>query len=284
MKQLVLFLLLSSFILNAQILDKSNVWHEMETRYIVCKSPKCEKDIQVITNIYSIEKDTTISNKIYSKIKDTIFYSDGKYTLSTPGCIRQDGKKVYFRPSSLDELLIYDFSLQIGNTFSTYSQLYTVTSVDSIIINGNKYLQIQLIDMDDAIAERNDTLQWIEGIGAKEGFLYPINAEGLLLCFYNNSGLVYQNNKGYECKEISAGVKTKNNLAQIRLYPNPSNGFVNIEGISRIESVQLFDIYGKKIMERKQNSDSSILLNLANLPKGIYFIKTNSITKKLIIK
>jgi hypothetical protein len=279
----ILFLFVLTRTTLAQMLDKTNMWYERETRYIVCKSANCKNDVQTVTNIYTLGKDTIIGGKSYSKIIDTIYSENGQYIISSPGCIRQEGKKFYFRPSYLDELLIYDFSLLVGSTFSTYSQLYTVTKLDSIKLSGKNYLSIQLIDKEDLYPENNDTLNWIEGIGAEEGFLYPVNAKGLLLCFYNSQDLIYQNQSGYECKERPAEILNVQKKFNFTIFPNPASGVISIKGQEPINSIQLINVFGEVICYERINGLLNFKFNLPGNLSGFYFVKINSSIKKLII-
>ena len=83
----------------------------------------------------------------------------------------------------------------------------------------------------------------------------------------------------------SVGLEEK--ISGLNVYPNPSNGIVNIE----IESHQTFlvqvnDVVGKLISEENINSNTT--LNLHDLDKGVYFVTVSdsetSQTTKIIIE
>ena len=66
---------------------------------------------------------------------------------------------------------------------------------------------------------------------------------------------------------------------------------MNIESKNNITSVQFFDLMGKEILNKmpdKQTQNLQINLSEIQVPKGIYFIKVQSlegsITQKLIIE
>lgn len=67
-----------------------------------------------------------------------------------------------------------------------------------------------------------------------------------------------------------------NNLLQV--YPNPSAHAFNIEnkGDSSIESVQIYDLAGKLIL----NERNKTCINVEQLPAGMYSIKVNLTNKK----
>lgn len=81
--------------------------------------------------------------------------------------------------------------------------------------------------------------------------------------------------------------KLNNNLF---VFPNPASSIVNIKTLNNdiIEKVELFNMLGKRVLSKKNNQYKKLTIDIANLPKGIYFLRTkikNQITsKRLIIK
>lgn len=71
-----------------------------------------------------------------------------------------------------------------------------------------------------------------------------------------------------------------------KIFPNPSNGVVNIIGNDRFQ-YEIYTLRGESILNG-QSSTISQILNLSDLSSGIYLIKimvgTDSITQKLILK
>lgn len=72
----------------------------------------------------------------------------------------------------------------------------------------------------------------------------------------------------------------------IKIYPNPSNGQLTIEG-ENIQKIEVADLLGNIIFSSINNNTKNII-NLKNESKGIYFIKISSgketIVKKLILE
>jgi PKD repeat protein len=70
------------------------------------------------------------------------------------------------------------------------------------------------------------------------------------------------------------GIKTLNqNIASI--YPNPTNGFLNITFNSNKNSVvTVSDIVGTVVLQENTTAINIMQLNLSSLPNGVYFIKT----------
>jgi hypothetical protein len=78
--------------------------------------------------------------------------------------------------------------------------------------------------------------------------------------------------------------------SQLSLYPNPSNGELNVLSIENIESIRIVDMQGRLVQELSFPNESklhSISLN-KQIPSGIYFIQAlldngNFISEKLIL-
>lgn len=68
----------------------------------------------------------------------------------------------------------------------------------------------------------------------------------------------------------------------ISVFPNPTSEQINVQTNQQLNKIQLFDGYGKLVLESKDQTN-----NVSNLPSGIYFIRLTNIsglqvTKKII--
>ncbi|MFN4235446.1 MAG: S8 family peptidase [Bacteroidia bacterium] len=61
--------------------------------------------------------------------------------------------------------------------------------------------------------------------------------------------------------------------ASITIFPNPSQGFVNVNANIEIKQIDIIDLSGRLIYSQTSNSENNNLLNLQELNSGIYFIK-----------
>ncbi len=78
----------------------------------------------------------------------------------------------------------------------------------------------------------------------------------------------------------------KNNINGLSIYPNPSNGLVNITTSLNGElQVNIFDMLGKEVANTKVTNNT---LNVSNLTSGVYVIKITeegkTATRKLVIE
>ena len=85
-------------------------------------------------------------------------------------------------------------------------------------------------------------------------------------------------------------VKNQNTQFELDVYPNPSNGKVNVLLPSTTTlpvEVEIYDVMGKKVSTHTATK-KSFFLEINSLEKGIYFVKANTtdynITQKLIVK
>lgn len=73
-------------------------------------------------------------------------------------------------------------------------------------------------------------------------------------------------------EEILAVDNSRTNSA--KFYPNPATNVLNISHASKITSVDVYDLTGKRVLAQKTNS-ASIQLNVSQLKPGMYIVKTS---------
>ena len=83
------------------------------------------------------------------------------------------------------------------------------------------------------------------------------------------------------------GIITPQKKEKIKVYPNPTTGELTITNYElRIDNIEIFDIYGRKILSHTSLLSSETTVNISHLTTGIYFIKITTeqgvITKKVI--
>jgi len=72
----------------------------------------------------------------------------------------------------------------------------------------------------------------------------------------------------------TVGISTME-IAGLKVYPNPTTGELRIEnGELRIKKTEIFDVYGRKVSSYPLiTSSSHPLINISQLPEGVYFLK-----------
>jgi hypothetical protein len=73
----------------------------------------------------------------------------------------------------------------------------------------------------------------------------------------------------------SASSACQENLENITLIPNPTTGELTITNYeSEIRSIEVFDVYGRKLSSHPQiNTSSHPQINISYINSGIYFVK-----------
>lgn len=247
-----------------------------------------------------ISGDTLIMGKTYHKIyktgyvnhktRDTNIYSE--YKNEYVGAIREDNSKriYFFKDIILNEQLLYDFNLKIGDKLPTMvgtrediinnHVVYTVHGIDSVIVSGVFHKRFEIF------YSTNSKVYLIEGLGSTDGLLarfypsYGYNFE--LICFQQDGKSAFPD--GVECNLISTGISEVNLQNEIQIFPNPSTGIINISNLpDRPLKLQLFNMLGKLVYETQiQAINYSLNLNL--MPGGIYLLKVIEKNKSIVFE
>ncbi|MDA9316761.1 T9SS type A sorting domain-containing protein [Polaribacter sp.] len=83
----------------------------------------------------------------------------------------------------------------------------------------------------------------------------------------------------------TAGVKGEN-LVTLNTYPNPASDVLNISAQNTINTLEIFNVLGQKVINM-QVENTSAEINISNLNAGIYLIKyeiNNSTSTKKLVK
>lgn len=103
------------------------------------------------------------------------------------------------------------------------------------------------------------------------------------------SGNIYVTDRNnYKIRKITSTLATEQNsvlLKDIKIYPNPSNGIINIDFESFPHNTQVYitDLQGKKILTQ-QLENLKTKLDISNYSKGIYFVNITEGNKGIVEK
>ncbi len=238
-------------------------------------------------------EDTVINELIYKKLYlfyDTIFNKTNAICI---GGIREDEKKkVYFTGDSAihafkpcyvqtemgNELLLFDFSLTIGDTLklgnlSLWDGFIMVSSIDTVQIGNSLRKRFHFGDY--------FWVKWIEGIGSLKGLLFtsgdlPINGlNNDLICFKLNNEILYFNNDYDDCIPLIDGIEIRNSdNSTIKLFPNPAKDNIKFSfGEQLVSEIQIYDCNGRLYENYKIKQQSTFVLLTEKYQPGIYFYK-----------
>ena len=223
-------------------------------------------------------------NTIYVDSEVNGNYLDGAY--------RNDGNQVYYckwnGASYDDEVLLYDYDLEVGDFFLDDSDHpMQVTEVSTIIDNNGisrKKISFSFSGLTDV------TEFWIEGVGSNRGFMHVGQWEAdhdsdgemyHLLCYHVNDDVIFVNPEYNTCDidEIE-----ENSIDNISIYPNPANEVIKIlnDNNLNITSIEIIDLTGRTVISTENCEE----INISELSEGQYFVKISgetTIVKKLFI-
>jgi hypothetical protein len=74
-----------------------------------------------------------------------------------------------------------------------------------------------------------------------------------------------------------------NGAVRLSIYPVPAIDEIKISGLAKVNRLEIMDITGK-ILRKVEITGEEVTLNISNLSKGMYFLKTESQTLKFIKK
>ena len=256
----------------------------------------------VNTSKISVAGDTLLKGMKYKKY--FITQDDSVFSLNKASyyaALREDSSKRLWviRKDSINEKLLYDFSLKLGDSaivypfgfsnFGLVSFPIKIAQVDSIQINLSyrKRYKISTIKDYTWIPE-----YWIEGIGSTLGvFNAGISITGIadmgypeLLCFYENESITYFGLSNNCFHPIWTNIKTNEIEKSIcNFYPNPFTdiSILHISGLDNFNFVlEIYNVDGS-LTKRYQIIHNDYMIDRFGLSSGIYFYK---LTDKLLIK
>ena len=221
------------------------------------------------TDIYKIEGDTLLDGVSYK-----VMYATRNENLTgwnLWGFLREteDGQVFSRRPSASDEQLLYDFSMQVGDTIimngnGFYPDQMFVVETNEILIGGEPRKQI-VLEYPWGAQEI-----WIEGIGSlygiiDSGSLFLTGGSTDLLCYYEDGDLIWQNTTpGYnECYIVNTGQQNGLVVAPTTLTfdePAVPQSFIIYNHTDN--AVTITDI-------NVQPDDNMVLLDYSDLPRTL---------------
>jgi len=245
-------------------------------------------DTSFSTLTYKFFGDTIIDSKAYLKLYRSSEENPLNWTLDC--FMRENETKVWLKGiSQEDEILMYDFSLEVGDSISDYTGT-TYLIIDSIgyqTIGQDERIKYYLssIEMPDYY---NET--WIDGIGSSKGICFSgtvlfVGGWTWFLCLSENGELTYMNPNYNSCY-----LTTETNEIQfpvIDIFPNPTKEILFIQNRNslNIKSITISNINGLTIKRFNTNTSE---LDISELSSGLYFLNISSdsgiITKKVIIE
>ena len=210
------------------------------------------------------------------------------------GLIRTFNKKVLFKPypgyedevywhdplwNRKDSIVIYDFSLEVGDSVNVRNTFMKIFEVDSIILNdGNKHKQMKYGMFSLIIYE-----SYIEGLGSNIytplQMIYSISTcqnDGRLVCCHVNDELLYINPSFTSCDgNLTGNELIESNKISIFIEHNVLHVVCNECNNFNVA------LYGNNgmLLNQQKNNKYEARLNLSGFAKGVYIVHITSNNK-----
>lgn len=116
----------------------------------------------------------------------------------------------------------------------------------------------------------------------------PLNTIEIGDSMSNNAEIYFDFNPPIETNTVITTVVeelgvSQNNFSRLTIYPNPSEGILNIKSSSIIKNIKIFNQLGQLIIE-ENNLDGINSFNIDKLNEGIYLIKLESNNSEVFVK
>jgi hypothetical protein len=250
---------------------------------------------------YKVVEDTIINDTTAKLITvDRVSYSGNRFYKKDSLFVHEANSKVYFWNGSRFKLM-YDFTLEVGDTLDVGIDLGSCDSVSAIIVdsistinlNGHD-LQVQYISYTMFAESQYGSTETINekiieriGIEEQEGLIYTrkclldekFNLTGLRC--YSDDDISYKSTwwtnyfYGADCDSLINGITAnihKTESGEFLVYPNPSNDFVTISTKNTDDFyIELYNSSGIKLS--KTDLSKTTIIDLHKYQPGLYLIK-----------
>ena len=293
---------------------ESAIWHSVASQ--IAWDMDDEFYYELFSHKYFINGDTIIENETWQKIYFTNNYLGGvdfKGEMNYVAALREnEQKQILAKFSHLPEFVLYDFSLEIGDTIwyehaaesavdgnypfyfddddDFYSPHYkVVVDKDSVLLENGEYRnRLTLYSYVDHYGNIDIANHWVEGFGCTRwsGLFHPIvvirldNGDGVsFACFMQDDEVIYLNNPYCDdclCETFTSIDHVDNTDELLNVYPNPSKGNLTIaisESATGNLVLRITDISGKITFEQFLRNQRQINMNLGTYKSGFYIIQ-----------
>lgn len=239
-----------------------------------------------------------VSDKNNPKVIATISYTNVRY--AHQGWFTEDFK-YFILGDELDELrvgnntrtIVFDFT-DLDNPLYHFDYVGSNAAIDhnGYVKNNIYYLAsytagVRMIDVSDATNKNFTEVGYFDTYPNNNNTafngvwnVYPYFPSGNIIISDIDDGFFVIRKSG------TLGLENQQLKNSFSLYPNPVSEKVTIRMANNktINSVRVFSILGKKVVDLNTINQSEYVLNTTHLNKGIYLVKVNStLIKKLVV-
>ncbi|MDP3462098.1 MAG: T9SS type A sorting domain-containing protein [Bacteroidales bacterium] len=238
------------------------------------------------TEVFRISGDSLVEGTLYKKM---LVSYDSLSTWSLAGLLRAEDDRVFYMQPDYDEGLLYDFSLQAGESalVRNFFCLSEDVPVTVLAIDTVEYMGVErkrwLLGEDDWVYDI-----WVEGIGSLSGPLYTryeyciICPVWELLCAYQSESKIYENLSYETCYINFVGIDESPLGPEIQLFPNPviRGQKVQLHPATAGSLLSLYSTTGTLMAQYVINETQTLEIETERLAPGLYTILITSLNKQ----
>lgn len=225
---------------------------------------------------------TTDSNEYYKVYRSGYSYvnpSEPNYFYDVySGALREQENKWYALNYLNDDVLLYDFTMQLGDTVESMTTLgatLTVIAIDTTMVDGEPKKRFYL----DYGGFGNEETYILEDVGASSGLFEAIiffEVESALYCYAIDYVPLWLNPDSPYC-DLSVSIEENENISNTSIYPNPFSTSTTIEfeldGKSNIQ-ITVYNSIGETVYQLEDHFEQGshkVSWAPGHLPEGLYF-------------
>jgi len=239
-----------------------------------------------ITRRYTVDQSPWLNDgKTYYEVLVS-FHPTGDDFEGTGKFLRQDTTNHVYLYQYGEESLLYDFNMQINDTFyidSMYGIIVTIGSIDSIALLNGEIRKRWNLNCNGS----NDGYFILDGIGMIYGLLDYSNIcliDGCgtsILCLSRNDTIIYRNpNFSPDTCWYSVSSTAQLLFEVIHISPNPASTEISIDAKDhQIQKVSVIDLLGSIIIIKNEPK-----VDISFLPPGYYFLQIELENHQLVMK
>ena len=251
------------------MIQEGNEWCTLEA--IVCKDTEGHYN----TLVNWLSGDTLINEVRFTKVMETLNGEGSPYQVAL---LREEDGKVWKTYNGISEILLYDFTANVGDSLVCgYGDYFVLDSISIEQIGGVDRKKFWFGLEYDFTGEPYAMETWIEGIGSDLGLLYCgsyyfCGGYYRALCFHQDGELIWQNPEYDAC--VITSVEEINDKV-ISVYPNPAMETVTIDGVEAAE-VQVYNVLGQLVKTVRGTNE----IDLSGLVDGVYLLRIMDAERK----
>ncbi|MEO6902220.1 MAG: C1 family peptidase [Bacteroidia bacterium] len=242
--------------------DLSEQWLvNCDKRFTGCSGGWCPNSMfKTLGAVYEVDQKYAGAN---GTCKSSYTYHEkinGSYELSTNPTVAQIKQAIY------DYGPVWA-AIDAGSNFQNYKSGGVMSKSDGTQVNH----AIVLVGWDDATGSWVLRNSWGSSWGENNGYMrikYGVSNVGYKATYIDYKGKI---------SHTATYINDITSNSMIKLFPNPSNGTFNIEGLEKQNNIKIYDVVGN-VIYNTISDNSTTTINLSSTAKGMYFYKITNLT------